>query len=84
MKPKTEIQLKLLEAGLTQNSIAESTGITIHTVSHTLKNKSHNQAVQEYIAQVLNESPEQLWGDSYAPIYRKRRKQIKPNTKIEL
>lgn len=73
MKPKIKAQLELLKAGITQEQIADATGITSQTVFQVMVGKSHNQIVQEYIARILNEPPEQLWGDSYAPVYRKKR-----------
>jgi lambda repressor-like predicted transcriptional regulator len=80
MKPKTKIQIEILKAGITQNQIADATGITSQTVYQVMVGRSHNQVVQEYIARILGESPEQLWGNSYAPVYRKQRQSQKPNT----
>lgn len=81
MKPKTKIQIEILKAGITQNQIADATGITSQTVYQVMVGRSHNQVVQEYIARILGESPEQLWGNIYAPVYRKERQLKKqPNT----
>lgn len=79
---KTQVQLKLLAAGITQNQIADETGITIQTVYQVMVGRSHNQTVQEYVARILNESPEKMWGDSYAPIYRRERKKTKYQDRI--
>lgn len=73
MKPKTKVQLELLRAGITQGQIADATGITSQTVYQVMVGRSYNQIIQEYIARILNTPPEQLWGDSYAPVRRKKR-----------
>lgn len=71
---KTQIQLKLLAVGITQKQIAAKLGFCQCAVLSTVRYERHNQIVQDEIARLLGESPAELWGKHYGPIWRKSRK----------
>ncbi|MBC8481151.1 MAG: hypothetical protein H8D47_00600 [Planctomycetes bacterium] len=69
---KTPIQIKLLIAGINQAELAVKLDTTPTTICNVVTFKSHNIAIQEAIANILNEPPEPLWGIEYAPRWYKR------------
>ena len=73
LNKKSDVQLMLLERGISQASIAEALSISTLTVGLTLRRKSHNQTIQDHTARELGADPTQLWREDYAPIYRKTR-----------
>ena len=66
--------MKLFSAGITQKQISQETGLSQNAVLNTVAYRYHNQIIQDYIAKILNESAEILWGENYAPVWRQSKK----------
>ena len=66
-----KIQLKLLNVGVDQKKLSELSGYTYSMISSVLRRKAHNLGVQLLVAQLLKEDAHALWGNDFAPIWRK-------------
>lgn len=67
------IQLKLLNAGYNQKDLRGMTFLSTACISSTLILKSHNYEIQMKVAELVGENPETLWGDHFAPTWRKNK-----------
>ena len=70
-----DIQIKMFTRGVTCKRVAEELGFTIMSVSNVVRFVQHNFEIQTKIAEILREDPKELWGNHFAPVYRKCRKQ---------
>ncbi|OHB57967.1 MAG: hypothetical protein A2Y12_08745 [Planctomycetes bacterium GWF2_42_9] len=75
-KNRSVIQVKIFDAGITQKQISEKSGFSEVSVYYTIRHRTHNQIIQEAIAELLNIPAEQLWGEHYAPVWRKKNKNV--------
>jgi lambda repressor-like predicted transcriptional regulator len=71
---KSVIQVKIFEAGIKRKQICDKSGFSEVSVYYTILHRTHNQVIQETIAELLGIPAAELWGEHYAPIWRKNKK----------
>lgn len=68
------MQIGLLKAGIQQTDVAVQLSVTSATIHNACTLRTHNKRIQDYIASILGESAEDLWGTHYAPIWYQNKK----------
>jgi len=74
---KSKIQFDLLKAGIQQIDVAKRLRTTSTTIHNVCTFKTHCKRVQDYVACILGESAEILFGHHYAPIWYQQKEQNK-------
>lgn len=72
---RTEAQIKLYAAGITQRQIHRKSNFSEFSVCQTMRGRRHNQTIQETAAEMLGVPAAELWGENYAPVWRQNKKQ---------